>query len=86
MINQLNKNLNNLIIGEIRAFENQKIKMLLDDFDRSLFVVREQSSKDKIEDDILSDILNDKKIDFPTETDHISLLNMAEEIKQQKIK
>lgn len=39
----------------------------------------------KIEDDILSDILNDKKIDFPTETDHISLPNMAEEIKQQKV-
>ena len=85
VINQLNKNLNSLIIGEIRAFENPKIKMLLDDFDRTRFVVGEQSSNDKIEDDILSDILNDKKIDFPTETDHISLPNMAEEIKQQKV-
>lgn len=35
---------------------------------------------------IVSDIINNKKIDFPTDTDHISLPNSAEEIKQQKIK
>ena len=39
----------------------------------------------KIKNSIVSDIINDKKIDFPTDTDHISLPNSAEEIKQQKI-
>ena len=29
--------------------------------------------------------LNDEKIDFPTNTDHISLPNIAEKIKQQSI-
>ena len=32
-INQLNKNLNNLMIGEIHAFEKQKISTMLEDFD-----------------------------------------------------
>ena len=31
--NQLNKNLNNLMIGEIHAFEKQKISTMLEDFD-----------------------------------------------------
>lgn len=30
-------------------------------------------------------ILNDEKIEFPTDTDHICLPNMAEEIKEQSI-
>ena len=38
----------------------------------------------KIENSIASDIINDKKIDFPTDADHISLPDSAEEIKQQK--
>lgn len=32
-INRLNKNLNNLVIGEIHAFEKQKISTMLEDFD-----------------------------------------------------
>ena len=32
-INRLNKNLNNLVIGEIHAFEKQKISAMLEDFD-----------------------------------------------------
>ena len=39
----------------------------------------------KIEENIVNDIVNDKKIDFPTETDHISLPNTAEKIKQQSV-
>lgn len=33
----------------------------------------------------MRDILNDEKIDFPTDTDDIGLPNTAEEIKQQSI-
>ena len=39
----------------------------------------------KIKNGIVSDIIKDKKIDFPTNTDHISVPNSAEEIKDQKI-
>ena len=39
----------------------------------------------KIENSVVNDIINDKKIDFPTDTDYISLPNSTEEIKQQKI-
>ena len=58
---------------------------MLEDFDRSVFVDNEQTFDKKIKNSIVSDIINDKKIDFPTDTDHISLPNSAEEIKQQKI-
>ena len=58
---------------------------MVEDFDRSIFVVNEQTFDKKIKNSIVSDIINDKKIDFPTDTDHISLPNSAEEIKQQKI-
>ena len=34
---------------------------------------------------IVSDIINNKRIDFPTDNNHISLPNSAEEIKQEKI-
>ena len=34
---------------------------------------------------IVSDIINNKRIDFPTDNNYISLTNSAEEIKQEKI-
>ena len=84
-INQLNKNLNNLMIGEIHAFEKQKISTMLEDFDWPIFVVNEQTyNKKKIKNSIVSDIINNKRIDFPTDNNHISLPNSAEEIKQEK--
>ena len=43
-INELNKNLNNLMIGEIHVFEKQKISTMLEDFDRLIFVVNEQTT------------------------------------------
>ena len=87
-INQLNKNLNNLMIGEIHAFEKQKISTMLEDFDWSIFVVNEQTynkKKKKIKNSIVSDIINNERIDFSTDNNHISLPNSAEEIKQEKI-
>ena len=48
-INELNKNLNNLMIGEIHAFEKQKIPTMLEDFDRLIFVVNEQTTIKKSE-------------------------------------
>lgn len=46
----------------------------------------EQIVNNRIEKDIVRNSLNDEKIDFPTNTDHISLPNIAEKIKQQSIK
>ena len=65
--------------------KKQKVSTMLEDFDRPTFVVNEQTYNKKIENSIVSDIINDKKIDFPTNTDHISLPNSAKETKQQKI-
>ena len=65
--------------------KKQKVSTMLEDFDRPTFVVNEQTYNKKIENSIVSDIINDKKIDFPTDTDHISLPKSAKETKQQKI-
>lgn len=45
----------------------------------------EQIVNNRIEKDIVRNSLNDEKMDFPTNTDHISLPNIAEKIKQQSI-
>ena len=54
---------------------------MLEDFDRPIFVVNDQIYNKKIENSIVSDIINNKRIDFPTNTDHISLPNSAKETK-----
>ena len=41
--------------------------------------------KKKIKNSIVSDIINNERIDFSTDNNHISLPNSAEEIKQEKI-
>ena len=51
----------------------------------TVFVSDEQIVNNRIEKDIVRNSLNDEKIDFPTNTDHISLPNIAEKIKQQSI-
>ena len=40
--------------------------------------------KKKIKNSIVSDIINNERIDFSTDNNHISLPNSAEEIKQEK--
>ena len=54
-------------------------------FSKPVSVREEQTENNRVEKDIVRDILNDEKIDFPTDTDHIGLPNTAEEIKQQSI-
>ena len=54
-------------------------------FDRPIFVSNEQTDNKKIENDIVKNILNDENIEFPIDSDHMSLPNTAEEIKQQSI-
>ena len=43
-------------------------------FNQSVFVSEEQTDDNRIEKDIVINILNDEKIDFPTDTDHILII------------
>lgn len=49
-------------------------------FDQPVFVGDEHGFNNRIEKDIIRNILNHEEIDFLTDTDHINLPNMAEEI------
>ena len=84
-INKLNKSLNDLLTGEALAFEIERVSRKMTFYNQPVFVSEEQTDNDKIEKDIVRNILNDEKINFPTDTDHISFPNTAEEIKQQSI-
>ena len=50
------------MIGQTSAFQKQKISTMLQDFDRSIFVVNEQTWSEKIENIIVSDIINNKNL------------------------
>ena len=54
-------------------------------FDEPSFGSDEQIDNKRIENSIARNILNDKKMKFPTDTDHISMPNTAEELKEQSI-
>ena len=86
-INRLNKSLNNLLLPvESLAFNTARISRMTTDFlDRPIFVTGEQTDNKRIENSIVRNILKNEKIEFPTDTDHVSLPNSAEEIKQQSI-
>ena len=84
--NRLNKSLNDLLTAESLAFDTTKIsRMTTEFFDQPIFVTIEQTDNKKIEENIVRSILNDEEMGFPIDTDHISLPNTAEEIKQQSI-
>ena len=54
-------------------------------FNQPSFGSDEQIDNKRIENSIARNILNDKKMKFPTDTDHISMPNTAEELKEQSI-
>ena len=83
-INVLNKSLNDLLTVETLPFDTARIKKMTVFFDQPIFV-SEQTDNKRIENSIVRNILNDEKMEFPTDTDHISMPNTAEEMKQQSI-
>ena len=83
-INVLNKSLNDLLTVETLPFDTARIKKMTGFFDQPIFV-SEQTDNKRIENSIVRNILNDEKMEFPTDTDHISMPNTAEEMKQQSI-
>ena len=54
-------------------------------FDQPSFGSDEQIDNKRIENSIARNILNDKKMKFPTDTDHISMPNTADGLKEQSI-
>ena len=49
------------MIGETHTFKKQKISTMLEDFDRPIFVVDEQTYNKKTQNSIVSYIINNKK-------------------------
>ena len=70
-----------MLTDETLGFETKRVSRMMTFFDRPVFVSEVQTDNNRNEKDIVRNILNDEKIDFPTDTDHISLSNTAEEIK-----
>ena len=85
-IERLNKSLNEFLMAESLAFDTAKMSRVTTEFfDRPIFVTGEQTDNKTIEENIVRSILNDEKMEFRTDTAHISLPNTAEEIKPQSI-
>ena len=61
-----------MLTVESLAFKTAKIsRMTTEFFDRPIFVSGEQTDNKRIEENIVENILNDEKIEFPVDTDHI---------------
>ena len=74
-ISELNKSINNLLMDEANKFVNQKDRRL------SFNSVKDFKSEDKkIEEDIVSNILNDFTIEHPQESGHLFYPITADEI------
>ena len=77
-INELNKSINNLLMDEANKFINKKKKRL--SFNS---VNNFKSENKKIEEDIISNILNDFTIEHPQESDRLFYSNTTDEINKQ---
>ena len=60
------------------AFEIERASRMMTSFNQPVFVSEEQTDNNRIKKDIVRNILNVEKVDFLTNTDHISLPNTAE--------
>ena len=66
--NILNKSLKGLLTAENLTFDTSRIKKITAIFDQ-LFFESEETDNKRIENSIVSNILNDKKMGFPAYTD-----------------
>ena len=76
-INDLNKNINNLLITEANRF-----KMLLKEIRMANFADH-KTEYQKFEDDVVRNILYEFKVEYPHDTDHLTFPNTADEIKNR---
>ena len=84
-INKLSQSLNDLLTAEVLGFDTARVSRMTAFFDHPVFVTDEQTDNNRIKENIVRNILNDGKINFPTYTYHISLSNTAEETKKLSI-
>ena len=75
-----------MLTGQVLAFNFERVSRMMNfQPDQPVFVSEEQTDNTRVEKNNVTNIFNDEKIDFLTDTDHISLPNTAEEIKYQTI-
>ena len=75
-INDLNKNINNLLITEANKFKTLPKEIRMGNF------ADPKAENQKFEDDVVRSILYDFKIECPHDTDHLTFPNTADEIKK----
>ena len=76
-VNDLNKNINNLLITEANKF-----KTLPKELPQSNFADH-KAEKQKFEDDVVRNILYNFKVDYPHDNDYLKFSNTAAEIKNK---
>ena len=72
-INILNQILNELLTAKALTFDTPRVCRMMTNFNQSIFVSDEHTDNKRIENSIVRNVLNDEKMGFPTDTDHISM-------------
>ena len=75
-INDLNKNIYNLLIVEANKFKTLPKEIWMGNF------ADHKTENQKCEDDVVRNILYDIKVEYPHGTDHLNFPNTADEIKK----
>ena len=78
-INDLNKNINNLLITEANKFKTLPKEIQMGNF------ADHKTENQKFEDDVVRNILYDFKVEYPHDTDHLTFPNTADEIKKKRL-
>lgn len=72
-INILNQILNELLTAKALTFDTPRVCRMMTNLNQSIFVSDEHTDNKRIENSIVRNVLNDEKMGFPTDTDHISM-------------
>ena len=76
-INDLNKNINNLLITEANKFKTLPKEIRMGNF------ADHKTENEKFEDGVVTNILYDFKVEYPDDTDHLTFPNSVDEIKNR---
>ena len=76
-ISDLNKNIYNLLITEANKFKTLPKEIRMGNF------ADHKTENQKFEDDVVRNILYDFKVEYPHDSDHLTFLNTADEIKNR---
>ena len=59
--------------NKTHTFDTPRVCRMMTNFNQSIFVSDEHTDNKRIENSIVRNVLNDEKMGFPTDTDHISM-------------